>query len=89
MPTTVLARTSGNAASLVAAMQRELRILDVTLPVITAMTMAPFAGGVLTTSAIDFTIGMFSPYEVPIPAVNTNPSRPPSAAVSRNIWPCT
>jgi predicted permease len=40
LPTTVLARTSGSAASLVAAMQRELRILDVTLPVITAMTMA-------------------------------------------------
>ncbi len=40
LPTTVLARTSGDAARLVAVMQRELRSLDVTLPVITAMTMA-------------------------------------------------
>jgi predicted permease len=38
--TTVLARTSRDAASLVAAMQRELRAVDVTLPVITAKTMA-------------------------------------------------
>jgi macrolide transport system ATP-binding/permease protein len=39
-PTTVLARTSGDAAPLVAAMQRELRAIDVTLPVVTALTMA-------------------------------------------------
>jgi putative ABC transport system permease protein len=39
-PTTVIARTSGDAAALVAAMQRELRAVDVTLPVITARTMA-------------------------------------------------
>jgi ABC-type antimicrobial peptide transport system permease subunit len=39
-PTTVIARTSGDAARLLAAMQRELRALDVTLPVITARTMA-------------------------------------------------
>jgi predicted permease len=38
--TTVLVRTSRDAASLVAAMQRELREVDVTLPVITAKTMA-------------------------------------------------
>ena len=35
-----VARTSGDAAALVAAMQRELRAVDVTLPVITAQTMA-------------------------------------------------
>jgi len=40
LPTTVLARTSGDAAGLVVAMQRELRAIDVTLPVITARTMA-------------------------------------------------
>jgi ABC-type antimicrobial peptide transport system permease subunit len=39
-PTTVIARTSRDAASLVAAMQRELRAVDITLPVITAKTMA-------------------------------------------------
>ena len=39
-PTTVIARTSGDASALVAAMQRELRSLDVTLPAITAQTMA-------------------------------------------------
>ena len=39
-PTTVIARTSGDAAALVGAMQRELRALDVTLPVMTATTMA-------------------------------------------------
>ena len=39
-PTTVLARTAGDAAPLVAAMQRELRAIDVTLPVVTAQTMA-------------------------------------------------
>jgi predicted permease len=39
-PTTVLARTSGDAARLVAAMQRELRAVDITLPVVTAQTMA-------------------------------------------------
>ena len=40
LPTTVLARTSGDAAPLVAAMQRELRAVDITLPVVTAQTMA-------------------------------------------------
>jgi predicted permease len=39
-PTTVIARTSGHAAALVGAMQRELRAVDVTLPVMTATTMA-------------------------------------------------
>ncbi len=39
-PTTVIARTSGDASALVAAMQRELRAVDVTLPVMTAQTMA-------------------------------------------------
>jgi predicted permease len=39
-PTTIVARTSGDAASLVAAMQRELRAVDGTLPVITSSTMA-------------------------------------------------
>ena len=38
--TTIIARTSGNAAALVAAMQRELRGVDITLPVVTASTMA-------------------------------------------------
>ena len=40
VPTTVIARTSGDAAVLLGAMQRELRAVDVTLPVITAQTMA-------------------------------------------------
>ena len=40
LPTTVIARTSADAASLVAAMRREVRTLNVTLPVMTAMTMA-------------------------------------------------
>jgi predicted permease len=40
LPTTVIARTSLDAAALVAAMQRELRAVDVTLPVMTAKTMA-------------------------------------------------
>jgi predicted permease len=39
LPTTVIARTSGNAAALVATMQRELRGVDITLPVVTASTM--------------------------------------------------
>jgi len=38
--TTVVARTSRDAASLLAAMQRELRAVDISLPVITARTMA-------------------------------------------------
>ena len=38
LPTTVVARTRGDAAALLAAMQRELRAVDV--PVMTAMTMA-------------------------------------------------
>jgi predicted permease len=38
--TTIVARTSRDAASLLAAMQRELRAVDITLPVITAKTMA-------------------------------------------------
>jgi predicted permease len=40
LPTTVIARTSGDADALVGAMQRELRAVDVTLPVMTATTMA-------------------------------------------------
>jgi putative ABC transport system permease protein len=40
LPTTVIARTSGDSAALLTAMQRELRGIDVTLPVITARTMA-------------------------------------------------
>jgi predicted permease len=44
-PTTVIARTSGDAAALVAAMQRELRAVDVTLPVMTARTMAQHLEG--------------------------------------------
>jgi len=40
LPTTIVARTSGDAASLAVAMQRELRAVDVTLPVITATTVA-------------------------------------------------
>jgi macrolide transport system ATP-binding/permease protein len=38
--TTVIARALGNAAALVAAMQRELRAVDITLPVMSATTMA-------------------------------------------------
>ena len=45
LPTTVIARTSGDAAALVAAMQRELRAVDVTLPVTTARTMAQHLEG--------------------------------------------
>jgi predicted permease len=41
-PTTVLARTSLDAAGLVGAMQRELRAVNVTLPVISAKTMAQY-----------------------------------------------
>jgi predicted permease len=40
MPTTIIARTSRDAAGLVASLQRELRAVDVTLPVMTAKTMA-------------------------------------------------
>jgi predicted permease len=39
-PTTVIARTAGDATALVAAMQRELRAVDAALPVMTAKTMA-------------------------------------------------
>src|SRR4030095_7570765 len=48
LPTTVIARTSGDAAPLVAAMQRELRAVDITLPVMTAQTMAQKLEGALT-----------------------------------------
>jgi putative ABC transport system permease protein len=41
-PTTVLARTSLDAAGLVGSMERELRAVNVTLPVISAMTMAQY-----------------------------------------------
>ena len=41
-PTTVLARTSLDAIGLVGAMQRELRAVDVTLPVVSAKTMAQY-----------------------------------------------
>ncbi len=47
LPTTVIARTSGDAAPLVAAMQRELRAVDITLPVMTAQTMAQKLAGAL------------------------------------------
>jgi putative ABC transport system permease protein len=40
LPTTVVARTSGDASALAGAMQRELRALDGTLPVVAAKTMA-------------------------------------------------
>ncbi len=40
VPSTVIARTAADAAGLLGAMQRELRAVDVTLPVITAQTMA-------------------------------------------------
>jgi putative ABC transport system permease protein len=40
LPTTIFARTSRDAADLLAAMQRELRDVDATLPVTTAKTMA-------------------------------------------------
>jgi predicted permease len=40
LPTTIVARTSRDAASLVAAMQKELRGVDAALPVIAAKTMA-------------------------------------------------
>ena len=40
VPSTVIARTAADAAALLGAMQRELRAVDVTLPVITAQTMA-------------------------------------------------
>jgi predicted permease len=39
-PTAIVARTSGDAAALVVSLQRELRALDVALPVIAAKTMA-------------------------------------------------
>jgi predicted permease len=41
-PTTVLARTSHDAAGLVGVMQRELRAVNATLPVISAKTMAQY-----------------------------------------------
>jgi len=41
-PSTVLARTSLEAAGLLGAMQRELRAVDVTLPVISAKTMGTY-----------------------------------------------
>ena len=47
LPTTVVARTSGDAAPLVAAMQRELRAVDTQLPVMTAQTMAQKLAGSL------------------------------------------
>jgi predicted permease len=40
LPTAIVARTSLDAVGLVAAMQRELRAFDVTLPIMTAKTMA-------------------------------------------------
>jgi predicted permease len=39
-PTTIIARSSADAAPLVAAMERELRAVDAALPVVTASTMA-------------------------------------------------
>jgi len=40
LPTTVIARARGDAAGLLAAMQRELRAVDATLPVMTVKTMS-------------------------------------------------
>jgi ABC-type antimicrobial peptide transport system permease subunit len=40
LPTTILARTSRDTAALLVAMQRELRDFDITLPIMTATTMA-------------------------------------------------
>ena len=45
LPTTIVARTSGQATTLVAAMQRELRGVDITLPVVTAQTMGQRLAG--------------------------------------------
>ena len=45
LPTTVVAGTRGDAAALVAAMQRELRTVDPMLPVMTAKTMAQHLEG--------------------------------------------
>ena len=42
LPTTVLARTSLDASGLVGAMQRELRAVNVTLPVVSAKTMTQY-----------------------------------------------
>ncbi len=47
-PTTVIARGRGDAAALLAAMQRELRLVDAVLPVITAKTMAQNLAGMQT-----------------------------------------
>jgi macrolide transport system ATP-binding/permease protein len=55
-PTTIIARTSGNAAALVALMQRELRVVDVSLPVMTARTMAQ---DLALAQAVPETIGRF------------------------------
>ena len=52
-PTTILARSSGDAASLVAAMQSQVRAVDITLPVIGARTMAQnFAGAHTAPNAV-------------------------------------
>jgi len=45
LPTKVVARTRGDAAALLAAMQRELRTMDAMLPVMTAKTMAQHLAG--------------------------------------------
>ncbi len=56
LATTVIARTTGDAAALVAAMQRELRAVDVTLPVVTARTMAQ---GLEASQAVPNTVATF------------------------------
>src|SRR5690606_28024650 len=73
-PTTVIARTSGGAAALVAAMQRQLRAVNVALPVITAATMrqrlqdsqaapraaATFLGGLGALGLVLASIGLYA-----------------------------
>jgi predicted permease len=57
-PTTVLARTSLDAAGLVGAMQRELRGVNVALPVVSAKTMAQhLESSLVATSAVAMVLG--------------------------------
>jgi putative ABC transport system permease protein len=58
-PTTVIARTSGDASALLAAMQRELRAVDITLPVIAASTMGQrLAGSQVAPTAVATFLGV-------------------------------
>jgi predicted permease len=45
LPTTIIARTSRDTSALVVAMQRELRAFDITLPIMSAKTMAQVIEG--------------------------------------------